>query len=118
MQDHDAACLFKIIQCEQNCQKRLLRRDMDRHCVTVCAMRPMKCPFGCDSSFPETNLGEHCSESLQLHLLKVLQAIHKKGFTADELKDRALQLEKVRLFILQFIRCSISFFLLPSYSRL
>ncbi|KAF7098647.1 hypothetical protein CFC21_100372 [Triticum aestivum] len=94
MQDHDAACLFKILQCEQNCEKRLLRRDMDRHCVTVCPMRPMKCPFGCDSSFPEHNLEEHCSESLQQHLLKVLQVIHKKGLTADQLNDRALELEK------------------------
>ncbi|KAM3297935.1 hypothetical protein ACQJBY_039740 [Aegilops geniculata] len=94
MQDHDAACLFKILQCEQNCEKRLLRRDMDRHCVTVCPMRPMKCPFGCDSSFPEHNLEEHCSESLQQHLLKVLQVIHKKGLTADQLNNRALELEK------------------------
>ena len=94
MQDHDAACLFKILQCEQNCEKRLLRRDMDRHCVTVCPMRPMKCPFGCDSSFPEHNLEEHCSESLQQHLLKVLQVIHKKALTADQLNDRALELEK------------------------
>jgi hypothetical protein len=39
------------------------------------------------------------NSSLHLHLLKV---IHKKGFAADELKDRALQLEKVTLLILQF----------------
>uniref|UniRef100_A0A453T705 TRAF-type domain-containing protein n=1 Tax=Aegilops tauschii subsp. strangulata TaxID=200361 RepID=A0A453T705_AEGTS len=89
-----AEVLLKNVDCEQNCEKRLLRRDMDRHCVTVCPMRPMKCPFGCDSSFPEHNLEEHCSESLQQHLLKVLQVIHKKGFTADQLNDRALELEK------------------------
>ncbi|KAF7104713.1 hypothetical protein CFC21_105588 [Triticum aestivum] len=94
MQDHDATCLFKILQCEQNCEKRLLRRDMDRHCVTVCPMRPMKCPFGCDDSFSEHDLEEHCSESLQQHLLKVLQVIHKNNFTADELKETALRLEK------------------------
>jgi hypothetical protein len=95
MRDHDAACPFKVLQCEQNCEKRLLRRDMDRHCVTVCPMRPMKCPFGCDSSFPERNLQEHCSEFLQPHLLKVLKAIRKKGLSADELKEHALLLEKV-----------------------
>jgi hypothetical protein len=60
---------------------------------------PMKCPFGFDSSFPEHNLEEHCSESLQQHLLKVLQVIHKNNFTADELKETALRLEKVRLFL-------------------
>nr|CAB3472356.1 unnamed protein product [Digitaria exilis] len=70
MDDHDAACPFKVLQCEQNCEKRLLRRDMDRHCVTVCSMRPMKCPFSCDSSFPERDLEKHCSEFLQAHLLK------------------------------------------------
>ncbi|XP_062231086.1 uncharacterized protein LOC133928666 [Phragmites australis] len=94
MQDHDSACPFKVLLCEQNCEKGLLRRDMDRHCVTVCPMRPMKCPFGCDSSFPERNLEEHCLEFLQPHLLKVLKAIHKKGLTADELKERALLMEK------------------------
>ncbi|KAG8085108.1 hypothetical protein GUJ93_ZPchr0010g8159 [Zizania palustris] len=94
MQDHDSACPFKILTCEQNCEKRLLRRDMDRHCVTVCPMRPMKCPFGCDSSFPERNLEQHCIEFLQPHLLKVLQVIHKKGFTVDGLKDHAVLLEK------------------------
>jgi hypothetical protein len=100
MRDHDAACPFKVLQCEQNCEKRLLRRDMDRHCVTVCPMRPMKCPFGCDSSFPERNLEEHSSEFLQQHLLKVLKAIHKKGLSADELKEHAVLLEKViRLLI-------------------
>jgi hypothetical protein len=98
MQDHDAACPFKVLLCEQNCDKRLLRRDMDRHCVTVCPMRPMKCPFGCDSSFPERNLEQHCLEFLQPHLIKVLKMIHKKGLSADELKERALLLEKVRLF--------------------
>ncbi|KAL5230755.1 hypothetical protein ABZP36_029531 [Zizania latifolia] len=94
MQDHDSACPFKILTCEQNCEKQLLRRDMDRHCVTVCPMRPMKCPFGCDSSFPERNLEQHCFDFLQPHLLKVLQVIHKKGFTVDGLKDRAVLLEK------------------------
>uniref|UniRef100_A0A0E0FA63 TRAF-type domain-containing protein n=1 Tax=Oryza meridionalis TaxID=40149 RepID=A0A0E0FA63_9ORYZ len=94
MQDHDSACLFKILTCEQSCEKRLMRRDMDRHCVTVCPMRPMKCPFGCDSSFPERNLEQHCSEFLQAHLLKVLKAIHKKGFTDEGFKDHALLLEK------------------------
>jgi hypothetical protein len=63
-------------------------------------MRPMKCPFGCDSSFPERNLEEHSSEFLQQHLLKVLKAIHKKGLSADELKEHAVLLEKViRLLI-------------------
>jgi len=94
MQDHDAACPFKVLLCEQNCDKRLLRHDMDRHCVTVCPMRPMKCPFGCDSSFPERNLEQHCLEFLQPHLIKVLKMIHKKGLSADELKERALLLEK------------------------
>jgi hypothetical protein len=98
MQDHDAACPFKVLLCEQNCDKRLLRHDMDRHCVTVCPMRPMKCPFGCDSSFPERNLEQHCLEFLQPHLIKVLKMIHKKGLSADELKERALLLEKVKLF--------------------
>ncbi|XP_034588575.1 uncharacterized protein [Setaria viridis] len=93
MEDHDAACPFKVLQCEQNCEKRLLRRDMDRHCVTICSMRPMKCPFGCDSSFPERDLEKHCLEFLQEHLLKVLKVIHKKGHS-EELKELAQKLEK------------------------
>ncbi|BAH92525.1 Os04g0217900 [Oryza sativa Japonica Group] len=90
-----AEVLLKNVEPEnQNCEKRLLRRDMDRHCVTVCPMRPMKCPFGCDSSFPERNLEQHCSEFLQAHLHKLLKVIHKKGFTDEGLKDHALLLEK------------------------
>ncbi|PAN34471.1 hypothetical protein PAHAL_6G095400 [Panicum hallii] len=94
MDAHDAACPFKVLQCEQNCDKRLLRRDMDRHCVTVCPMRPMKCPFGCDSSFAERDLEKHCLEFLQAHLLKVLKVIHKKGRSEEELKELAQKLEK------------------------
>ncbi|XP_066334695.1 uncharacterized protein [Miscanthus floridulus] len=94
MKDHDAACFYKVLQCEQGCDKRLLRRDMDRHCVTVCPMRPMKCPFGCDSSFPDRDLEKHCVEFLQAHLVKVLKAIHKKWRSEEELKELALKLEK------------------------
>lgn len=70
---------------------------MDRHCVTVCPMRLMKCPFGCDSSFPDRDLEKHCVEFLQAHLVKVLKAIHKKGRSEEELKELAQKLEKVCL---------------------
>jgi hypothetical protein len=79
---------------------------MDRHCVTVCPMRPMKCPFGCDSSFAERDLEKHCLEFLQAHLLKVLKVIHKKGRSEEELKELAQKLEKVWLLIfLNYIIC-------------
>jgi hypothetical protein len=98
VKDHDAACVYKLLQCEQGYDKRLLRRDMDRHCITIYPMRPIKCPFGCDSSFPDRDLERHCTEFLQPHLLMVLKTIHKKGRSEQDLKDLAQKLEKVLPF--------------------
>ncbi|PWZ44708.1 hypothetical protein Zm00014a_021520 [Zea mays] len=94
VKDHDTACVYKLLQCEQGYDKRLLRRDMDRHCITIYPMRPIKCPFGCDSSFPDRDLERHCTEFLQPHLLMVLKTIHKKGRSEQDLKDLAQKLEK------------------------
>ncbi|KAL6846892.1 hypothetical protein ACP4OV_022745 [Aristida adscensionis] len=94
MAGHDAGCGFKVLACEQGCEKRLRRRDMDRHCVTVCALRPTRCPFGCDASFPDRDLDKHCDDELQAHLVKVLKQIHKKGLKEEELKERALVMDK------------------------
>lgn len=100
---HDSACPFKIVLCEQNCGRRVLRREMDRHCITICPMKLVNCPFyqvGCRAdAFPQCQIERHCSESLQSHLLFVLQVIHKQDATVDELKQRVELLEKVRLFI-------------------
>ncbi|MQM01995.1 hypothetical protein Taro_034757 [Colocasia esculenta] len=104
---HDSACPFKILLCEQNCGQSIPRREMDRHCITVCTMKLVNCPFyqvGCRTdAFPRCQIERHCSDSLQSHLLYVLQVIHKQDdVTVDELKQRAEQLEKARSFIFRF----------------
>lgn len=99
---HDLECPFKIIPCEQMCSEMIMRREMDKHCITVCAMKLVNCPFfqvGCESAFPQCNLEKHCSEFLQSHLLYVLGVIHKQEASMEELRMRVQLLEKVILFL-------------------
>ncbi|WOL14321.1 hypothetical protein Cni_G23101 [Canna indica] len=94
---HDSECPFKIIPCEQMCSESVMRWEMDRHCVTVCAMKLVNCPFfqvGCESAFPQCNLEKHCSEFLQSHLMYVLRMIHKQEASMEELRQRVQLLEK------------------------
>ncbi|KAJ1696088.1 hypothetical protein LUZ63_004600 [Rhynchospora breviuscula] len=87
---HDEVCAYKIVECEQKCGERLLRRDMDRHCITVCKMRMVNCPFyqiGCESAFVQSELAKHCQDFLTSHVLYVLKVVHKReGLNEDELE--------------------------------
>ncbi|OAY76086.1 TNF receptor-associated factor 6-B [Ananas comosus] len=94
---HDSVCPLKVLLCEQNCEQKLTRRDMDRHCITVCPMKLVNCPFyqvGCESAFPRCTLQKHCSEFIHAHLLCVLEAVHKQEASMEELKQRVQLLEK------------------------
>lgn len=96
MDQHDSVCPFKMLSCEQHCPNIVMRREMDRHCITTCPMKLMKCPFhsvGCQSTVPQCTIEQHRSESLPSHLLYVLQVIHKEASTED-LKERVQELEK------------------------
>ncbi|KAJ7975948.1 TNF receptor-associated factor family protein [Quillaja saponaria] len=96
LEDHDSACPFKIIPCEQKCSDCIMRREMDRHCITVCPMKLVNCPFyavGCQSPIPQCKTVEHCSDNLHSHLLCILQGIHKEA-SQEDLKQRVDQLEK------------------------
>ncbi|GAB4843740.1 hypothetical protein Ancab_013705 [Ancistrocladus abbreviatus] len=93
---HDSICPFKVLPCEQKCPEFLLRREMDRHCITVCPMKLVNCPFysiGCQSPVPQCMISEHCSENLHSHLLYILQFIHKEA-SLKCLKERAEQIEQ------------------------
>ncbi|RZR95457.1 hypothetical protein BHM03_00024309 [Ensete ventricosum] len=95
---HDLECPFKVIPCEQKCSERIVRHDMDRHCITICPMKLVNCPFyqvGCHSAFPQCNLEKHCSECLRSHLMYVLQVLHKQEASVEELRRRVQLLEKV-----------------------
>ncbi|KAJ8562800.1 hypothetical protein K7X08_031252 [Anisodus acutangulus] len=91
---HDSTCPFKILQCEQKCPEMLMRRDMDRHCITVCPMKLANCPFypvGCVSTIPQCKTDQHRLENLQSHLIHILKLIHKEA-SFEALKKRAEQL--------------------------
>ncbi|KAG2315581.1 hypothetical protein Bca52824_018703 [Brassica carinata] len=46
MESHDSVCPFKIVPCEQSCDESgIMRREMDRHCITVCPMKLVNCAF-------------------------------------------------------------------------
>lgn len=97
-EQHDSICPFKIISCEQKCSAFIMRREMDRHCITVCPMKLVNCPFhnlGCQSPVPYSLIAQHCSESFDSHLLHILHSIHKEA-NEETLIHRRQQLEEVR----------------------
>lgn len=97
LEKHDSVCPFKIIPCEQKCPVSLMRREMDRHCITVCSMKLANCPFyavGCQSTIPQCSVQQHRRDDLHSHLLYILQKIHRDRSTKD-LKRRVEQLEEV-----------------------
>jgi homogentisate solanesyltransferase len=97
LEKHDSVCPFKIVPCEQKCSGSIMRREMDRHCITVCPMKLVNCPFyalGCQSAIPYCVIEQHCSDTVHFHLLYVLQVIHKEA-SEEDLKRRVDQLEQV-----------------------
>ncbi|KAH7529130.1 uncharacterized protein LOC107419293 [Ziziphus jujuba] len=100
LEKHDSSCPFKIIPCEQNCSEELMRREMDRHCITVCPMRLVNCTFyavGCQSPISYCKLEQHRSDYLHSHMLYILQTIYKEA-SVEDLKPRVEQLEKASLY--------------------
>lgn len=99
-EQHDSVCPFKIISCEQKCSALIMRREMDRHCITVCPMKLVNCPFhnlGCQSPVPYCLIAEHCTESFDSHLLCILHSVHKEA-SEETLKYRRQQLQEVRFY--------------------
>ncbi|KAA8518337.1 hypothetical protein F0562_015780 [Nyssa sinensis] len=94
--NHDSICPFKILPCEQKCSDRIMRREMDRHCITVCPMKLVNCPFypvGCQSTIPQCMIEQHRSENIHSHMLHVLQGIHKEA-SMEDLRARVEQLDE------------------------
>ncbi|XP_078445272.1 TRAF-like superfamily protein [Wolffia australiana] len=98
LEEHDSVCPFKMIKCEQKCEMNVPRREMDRHCITICSMKLVNCPFyqvGCSvEAFPQHQVERHCTEFLRFHVLHVLKLIHKEEAESDEMKRRVQRLEK------------------------
>ncbi|XP_061360729.1 uncharacterized protein LOC133304688 [Gastrolobium bilobum] len=94
LKDHDSHCPFQIIPCEQKCLDSIMRREMDRHCITVCPMKLVNCPFyaaGCRSAIAQCMIEKHCSDDLRSHLLHMLKGIHKEA-SGEDLKRRVEQI--------------------------
>ncbi|CAL5352070.1 unnamed protein product [Camellia sinensis] len=97
LENHDSICPFKVLPCEQKCSASIMRREMDKHCITICPMKLMNCPFyqvGCQSSVSQSTIEQHRLENLQSHLLYILQVVHKDA-SLDDLKKRVEQLEEL-----------------------
>ncbi|KAM7264512.1 hypothetical protein ACFE04_002195 [Oxalis oulophora] len=110
MEKHDSVCPFKILSCEQKCPERLMRREMDKHCITVCPMKLVNCPFyavGCESSIPYCQIEKHRLENLHSHVFYVLQGIYK-GVSAEDLNRRVQQIEELNSLRLADARTSRS----------
>ncbi|CAH2053976.1 unnamed protein product [Thlaspi arvense] len=97
MENHDSGCPFKVIPCEQNCSERIMRREMDRHCITVCPMKLVNCPFhavGCLSDVHQCELQQHHLDNVSSHLMYILRSIYKEA-SPDDLKPRAEQIQQL-----------------------
>lgn len=95
--EHDGVCAYKVLECEQKCGEMILRREMDRHCITVCRMKMVNCPFyqvGCGSAFPGCFVMKHCNEFLKQHLVLLMKVKNEMGLGENEIKERADKLEK------------------------
>ncbi|KVH93625.1 uncharacterized protein LOC112516947 [Cynara cardunculus var. scolymus] len=91
---HEAVCPFMILPCEQKCSDFVMRREMDRHCVTICPMKLVNCAFytvGCQSSIPRCNVQQHNADDLSSHLRYIIRAAHKEA-TDEDLKHRVEQI--------------------------
>lgn len=94
---HEAVCPFMILPCEQKCSDYVMRREMDRHCVTICPMKLVNCAFytvGCKSSIPRCNVQQHNADELSSHLLYIIRSAHKEAAEGD-LKHRVEEIRKV-----------------------
>lgn len=70
---------------------------MDRHCITVCPMKLVKCPFytvGCQFTVPQSTIDQHRSDYLHSHLLYILQPVYKEA-SIEDLNRRVEQLELI-----------------------
>ncbi|PKA49305.1 hypothetical protein AXF42_Ash014207 [Apostasia shenzhenica] len=99
-EQHELICLYKVLPCEQKCAEMILRREMDRHCVTACPMKLVNCPFyqiGCQSAFPHCRLREHCRQNLRTHLICLLPVLHRnEDSSEDEWNELAEALDKAQ----------------------
>ncbi|CAN8270104.1 unnamed protein product [Cochlearia groenlandica] len=97
MENHDSVCPFKVIPCEQKCSERIMRREMDRHCITMCTMKLVNCPFrtvGCLSDVHQCEIQQHHFDNVSSHLMYILRNIYKEA-SPDDLKPRAEQIQQL-----------------------
>ncbi|KAI3775235.1 hypothetical protein L1987_49804 [Smallanthus sonchifolius] len=94
---HEAVCPFMILLCEQTCPAFVMRREMDRHCVTVCPMKLVNCAFhtvGCKSSVPRCDVQQHNAADLSSHLLYIIRTAHKEA-SDEDLQQRVEQIRSL-----------------------
>ncbi|XP_052118895.1 uncharacterized protein LOC107492584 [Arachis duranensis] len=94
LEKHDSICPFKIIPCEQKCSDSIMRRAMDRHCITVCPMKLVDCPFhslGCRSAIAQCVIEKHCADDVRSHLWHLLKGMYKQA-SGEDLQRRVQQI--------------------------
>ncbi|CAH8361961.1 unnamed protein product [Eruca vesicaria subsp. sativa] len=96
-ESHDSVCPFKMVTCEQSCGESIMRREMDRHCITVCPMKLVNCAFravGCLVDVRQCEIQRHGLDSLREHLVCVLKSIYKEA-SEDDLRPRAEEIQQL-----------------------
>eukprot|EP00270_Netrium_digitus_P007150 TRINITY_DN2078_c0_g1_i1.p1 TRINITY_DN2078_c0_g1~~TRINITY_DN2078_c0_g1_i1.p1 ORF type:complete len:364 (-),score=92.18 TRINITY_DN2078_c0_g1_i1:169-1260(-) len=80
-EEHDKICPYKLLPCVQECEMSIPRREMARHCNTVCSFRVVPCPFsmaGCPLSLLQKDVPSHCQGAMESHLYLLLQTHAKQ----------------------------------------
>lgn len=96
-ENHEAICPFMILPCEQKCSDFVMRREMDRHCVTICPMKLVNCAFytvGCKSCIPKCNVQQHNVDDLSSHLFFIMRTAHKEA-NENDLIPRVEQIRSI-----------------------
>jgi homogentisate solanesyltransferase len=102
---HDASCVYKLLPCFLECESSVQRKEMEKHCATVCPMKKIKCPYhtvGCPHVMAQGLLESHCTEYVGQHLLEILQHVQNHDVALQAHVQSLLFVEKVNYSLFQF----------------
>ncbi|CAM6060062.1 unnamed protein product [Sphagnum tenellum] len=94
---HDASCPFKLLPCHLKCKATVTRSNMENHCVTVCPMKPVTCPFhhvSCPASMSQGEVEKHCEDNMGQHLLLLLNSLQNQKLSIGVQSQRIQLIEK------------------------
>lgn len=114
---HNEICPEMIIECPQNCNEKIKRKDINEHIANKCENTRLKCsfsPFGCVDNIRRKDMETHMNESFNKHLLYLSiqfdnireECINMIKTIKIESKDREGLIDYIKQYILSRIQLS------------